>query len=418
MWKHAQQAAWRRRTAALALLLWLAGTCVGAKEREPGPRPALRIPVQPLGYHQPGKLYLLAHYSSSSLDFLDPTHLLFTFRESRLLQRTERSTGLDQAIHAVVLELPAGKVVHEAEWTLPDRQRYAWPLNHGEVLLRMGDDLYATDAQLALKPLLHVPSRLREVDTSPDGRMLIIESDVERHTPEEHARLKQHAEAVGADMPAEDVSVQLVSMDERKVKLTAHSERVGNLPATAEGFFGNEQLPGERWNVRFHPLATAHTDQGSIVAQVASTCQPEEHVLSANNVLVMSCPPKHGDRYAAVYSLNGRKLWDGRWQANFAWPAFRIARNGTTLAISWLAVSRPVGEFDAFDDNEVQAQVLTVLDSKTGGLRMALALDPVISAGGNFAVSADGNRLAVLNRGAVEVYDLPAAAPETERAAQ
>jgi ABC-type uncharacterized transport system permease subunit len=60
-----------------------------------------------------------------------------------------------------------------------------------------------------------------------------------------------------------------------------------------------------------------------------------------------------------------------------------------------------------------------VLDSRTGSLRLALLVKPIVSAGGNFALSPDGNRLAVVNHGAIEVYDLPAPAPAaTERAAQ
>ena len=70
-------------------------------------------------------------------------------------------------------------------------------------------------------------------------------------------------------------------------------------------------------------------------------------------------------------------------------------------------------------DEEVQNQVLSVLDSRTGGLRLAVLLKPIVSAGGNFALSADGNRLAVLNQGAIEVYDLPPPPPPaTERAAK
>ena len=38
-----------------------------------------------------------------------------------------------------------------------------------------------------------------------------------------------------------------------------------------------------------------------------------------------------------------------------------------------------------------------------------MVVSPIVSAGANFALSADGNRLAVVNRGAIEIYDLPAA---------
>ena len=110
------------------LLLFLATASAQAREHETGLQPTVRIPVEPLGYRPPGKLYLLARYSSSSLDFLDSTHLLFTFREPRLLLRGQGSGGLDQVIQAEVLELPTGKVVAEDQWLLHDRARYLWRL--------------------------------------------------------------------------------------------------------------------------------------------------------------------------------------------------------------------------------------------------------------------------------------------------
>jgi hypothetical protein len=136
--------------------------------------------------------------------------------------------------------------------------------------------------------------------------------------------------------------------------------------------------------------------------------------MSEQTVLILSCPPKRGDRFVAAYSLDGHKLWDGRWQSNFTWPAFRVAEGGATVAISWLAVNRPVTPTEGINDEEVQSQVLTVLDAHTGALRMGVVVNPIVSAGGNFALSADGNRLAVVNRGAIEVYDLPPPAPPAD----
>lgn len=155
------------------------------------------------------------------------------------------------------------------------------------------------------------------------------------------------------------------------------------------------------------------------VAQFESACDPSAKVLNEQSVLILSCRPGHDDRFVAAYSLDRRKLWDGRWQSNFTWPAFRVAQNGTSVAISWLAVNHAVSASAAINDEDVQNQVLSVLDSRTGGLRLALLLKPIVSAGGNFALSADGNRLAVLNKGAIEIYDLPPPPPSaTERAAK
>jgi hypothetical protein len=389
-----------------------------ARDRENGPQPTVRIPVEPLGYRPPGKLYLLARYSSSSLDFLDSAHLLLTFRQPKLLRR-EGSRGLDQVIHAAVLELPTGKVVAEDQWLLHDRGRYIWRLADNKILLRIGSHLYETDSQLHLKPLYESPTELEGVETSPDGRLLVLESELEKHTPEEHDRLVKHAAMVGANPPAEDVQIRMVRLDQPKLMLSARAEAAGEVPANIDGFFTQEQVKENVWNVRFHPYDKPGPTGGEIVAQTDSTCEPSEKVLNQQSVLILSCPRGHNDRFVAAYSLNSRKLWDGRWQSNFTWPAFRVAPDGTSVAISWLAVTRAVSAREPIDDDEVQNQVLSVLDSRTGSLRLALLIKPIVSAGGNFALSADGNRLAVLNHEAIEVYDLPPRAPlPTERAAK
>jgi hypothetical protein len=403
----------------VALLLCLVTGTAQARDHASGPQPALRIPVEPLGYRPPGKLYLLARYSSSSLDFLDATHLLLTFREPRLLSRGQSTEGLDQVIHADVLELPTGRIVAEDQWLLHDRGRYLWRLANDKVMLRIDSRLYETDSTLHLKPLFASPTELEQVETSPDGKVLVVESELEKHTPEEHERLAKKAALSGSKPPSEDVQIRMMRLDQPKLMLSAHADVAGDLPATIDGFFTQERLKEDVWNVRFHPYEKPEPTGGDIVAQIDSACEPSEKVLNQQSVLVLSCRPGHDDRFVAAYSLKRQKLWDGRWQSNFTWPAFRMAQDGASVAISWLAMSHAVSARDPINDDEVQNQVLSVLDSRTGSLRIALLLKPIVSAGGNFALSADGNRLAVLNHGAIEVYDLPAPAPPaSERAAK
>ena len=43
---------------------------------------------------------------------------------------------------------------------------------------------------------------------------------------------------------------------------------------------------------------------------------------------------------------------------------------------------------------------------------MSTAASPVLTAGQNFALSDDGERLAVLHDGAIEIYKVPAAPPK------
>lgn len=408
-----------RQGCLVALLLCLMTDAAQAREHESGPQPTMRIPVEALGYRPPGKLYMLARYTTGSLDFFDATHVLLTFRQPQLLVRQQGTDGLDQVIHADVLELPTGKIVAEEQWLLHDRGRYMWRLANDKAMLRIGSSLYETDSKLHLKTLFASPTELEAVETSPDGKLLVVESELEKHTLEEHERLVKKAAQSGSTPPSEDVQVRMMRLDQPKLMLTAHADAAGDLPATINGFFTQERLKENVWNVRFHPYEKPEPKGGDIIAQIDSACEPSEKVLNQESVLVLSCRPGHDDRFVAAYSLKSQKLWDGRWQSNFTWPTFRMAQDGGSVAISWLAISHPVSAKDTINDAEVQNQVLSVLDSRTGSLRIALLLKPVVSAGGNFALSADGNRLAVLNHGEIDVYDLPPPAPPpTERASK
>ena len=420
---HAQFAGRWRQGCLVTLLLCLMTNVAQAREHDSGPQPTMRIPVEQLGYRPPGKLYILARYTSSSLDFLDATHLLLTFRQPRLLLRQEGSDGLDQVIHADVLELPSGKIVAEEQWLLHDRGRYLWRLANDKVMLRIGSSLYETDSKLHLKPLFSSPTELEAVETSPDGKLLVVQNELEKHTAEEHEELVKKAAQSGSTPPSEDVQIRMMRLDQPKLMLSAHADAAGDLPATIDGFFTQERLKDKDkddvWNVRFHPYEKPEPTGGDIIAQIESACEPSEKVLNQQSVLVLSCRPGHDDRFVAAYSLKSQKLWDGRWQSNFTWPAFRMAQSGTSVAISWIAVNHPVSAMAPINDEDVQNQVLSVLDSQTGSLRLAVLLKPIVSAGGNFALSADGNRLAVLNHGEIEVYDLPAPSPPpSERAAK
>ena len=64
----------------------------------------------------------------------------------------------------------------------------------------------------------------------------------------------------------------------------------------------------------------------------------------------------------------------------------------------------------SLNDEDVQAQRVQVIDATTGTVLLATTASPILPAGENFALSPDGQQLAVLREGAIEVYNVPAAA--------
>jgi WD40 repeat protein len=65
--------------------------------------------------------------------------------------------------------------------------------------------------------------------------------------------------------------------------------------------------------------------------------------------------------------------------------------------------------------NAVQGQAVRVYDAASGKLVLETPVSPILDDGGNVAFSPSGRRIAVLNNGAIEVFDLPAAAPVPNR---
>ena len=88
----------------------------GLKERmipdrfpaQPSQPPNWSIPVEPLGFSQPGPIYMGSRNTLVSLDFISEDKLLFTFRVPGLLHRdAANAEGSDERqIRAVVLALP------------------------------------------------------------------------------------------------------------------------------------------------------------------------------------------------------------------------------------------------------------------------------------------------------------------------
>jgi hypothetical protein len=393
----------------LAALGSLTLTASAAKHEKAGsPPPALRIPTEPLGFYPQNSAYLISRTSSSSLDFIDSDHILFTFQSKGLLKRLPecQPDDEDQLIRAMVIHLPDGAVERSTEWRMHDRGRYLWPLRNGKFLVRQRDLLSVTDATLRLQPYIQAESPIRLVRLSPDARLLLVETDVEKHTEEEHRRLVQQASLEGLSPPREDVQLAIIRTDDRSV--ISHSRVLipSDLPIVDQGSL--EALPGRgnHWLVRYLPFR----GDPSTIAEVASSCRPTEIPLNERTTFIVTCG-ESADHLVQTATLDGKTLWSYRWDSHYIWPSTATSEDGRRVAFSTLRVARGVNASEPFDETDVQAQRIEVLDIATGRLDLTQFASPILSAGQNYALSPDGQRFAVLRDNAIEVYDLPTVAP-------
>ena len=391
------------------LALWLGVTLLAGaspKETPPTTSPEERILVGPLGYRPPGPLYMLSHKTFSSLDFVDRTHLLFTFRQPRLLRREAKASQSEngQIIQALVLDLPGGAVQTSAEWRLQDRSRYLWALGEGKFLVRRRNAYELTDASLQLRPYIEVATPVLATEISPDGRVLVIEHQFERHTTEQHSKLEAQAAKFGEPPPDEDTQITLIGTATRQTLGALHTELPISVPVTSNGYVGVVKDTGQdQFLVRYIPF------QGNAVllGKVASTCTPHENFLNSTAVMISSCGPKSPDTYLDAWTVDGKKLWSSRREGHLVMPTLAYARAGNRFAVALLRVSHTIDLADSLNDEDVREQVVQVFDAMTGTLLMSTNASPILTAGQNFALSDDGEHLAVLRQGAIEIYRVP-----------
>lgn len=405
MGSRGRAAAWHI-TGLAALVMWAPLCRADRPAAGPGgPQPAVRIPVDPLGYMPPSAFYVTYRLSSAALGFFDKDHLLFTFRVGGLLKREpgDPDGDDDQQIRAVVLDAHTGKVLKQTEWRMHDRSQYLWPFPDGKFLVRVRDSLYLTDESLTLEPYMTFPREIRAMQVSPDRRLLAIETV-------EPIKLKsQMGVPPGPEESGAPVKISIYPSGAKTPARVTEASGAALLPLMGDGLL--DTLEGKQnasWVMRDVPFE----GQPKILAQVKSTCQPSVQPVSATVALLMGCYGDEDDRPVVAVSEDGEELWHDRWQNRYVWGWFDYAENGSRFAYESVQVNRPISVFDSLDSEDITQQLVGVYDTQTGSLVIVRDASPVLTAGQNVALSADGRRFAVLRHGAVEIYDLPPVAPK------
>lgn len=399
-----------------------------------GLKPAAEIPVGPLGFAPPAPFYLGDRFAQVSLDFLDENTLLFTFRVPGLIARSPAAKGQDthaeRHIRAVVLSIPDGKVNAEALWTLHDHAPYLWTLRGGRFVLRDRDSLEVGDSTLRLRPYLRFPGVVNHIEFDPEQNWLIADTTESATVRQEQAANGAAGSVVGlpSSSSASVVThggavvgheassggtrdlVRILDANSGKVRLYSQVNGVVHLPLDGEGYYEALRGDGDRWMIVYEYFSGQMRGLG----WVQSTCDPPLEVPAPDEVIASGCLAS-GERQLNLLVRGKEKdpgrLWTATIASNQVWPLLRYSDNGLRLARATLEVNHPVGIYNPLDSSDIRGQIVQVFDLGTGRLAMTVPASPVLDGGGNFALSPSGSRLAVLNAGAIQVYDLPAAPP-------
>ncbi len=371
-------------------------------------RPEMTVEVEPLGFNPPGAYYQGQRQSLVSLDFLDENRLLFTFHAPGLIHRSANSDEEERQIRAVVLRLPAGTVESEALWTLHDHARYLWMLKDGHFLLRDENDLKMGDASLELKPLLHFPGPLLWMEMDPDQQYIVTDS----HEPASDANVaagagKQPEEAnAPAEAGAAEIVLRVLRRSSGQVLLVSRVHNPVYLPINATGYVETEQTNMRQWRLDLNHFAGGTRT----VAVLDSACDPRIDFVTQKQLVATACN-MDGTRRLVGLGMDGRRQWDAPTAPNQVWPILVMSPEGSRMARETLFVTHPIDAYSPLSFDDVVGQVVEVYDTATGKVVVRVPASPVLDGGGNVAISPSGRRLAVLDAGLIQVYDLTGSGP-------
>jgi hypothetical protein len=381
---------------------------------KPSLAPAFSIPIEPLGFSAPGPIYLGQRNSLASLDFIDENRLLFTFRVPGLMHR-EESVGPDgeaRQIRAVVLSLPSGAVTAEALWTVHDRVRYLWMLKDGQFLLRDRDSLLLGNAKLDLKPQLHFPGPLLWLEMDPSQQYLVTNSR-EPATAEEKpgdvpnpssARVDMTVDGAKPDAP--ELVVRILRRGSGQVMLVSRTRMSVHLPINSDGYIESLRGNGDQWLLNLKFFSGGSTELGKL----NSACAPGFDFVSQRELVATACDGAGSHRLMAM-TTDGRRLWEDLSSPQAIWPLLVMSPDGSRLARETLIVNHAVNAYSPLDSEDIKGQMVRVFDAANGKIELEAQAGPPLDAGGNVAFSPSGRRVALLNGGAIQVFELPEPPP-------
>jgi VWFA-related protein len=377
----------------------------------PSAEAAAHIELASLGYTAPSRMErLLGDEVGVTVDFVDAKHVLLTFDRRKLLKRLPDcpSTHEDRMIHAVIIEIPGGKAVREADWYLHDRRQYLWPLGDGRFLLRKLNSLYLVDSSLQEQLLLNSPKDVVWLTVSADRKQVILETK----NPGNDAKKLEDDAPQAAEKPNAKFQLDFFDIDSHTSQQTIESKNLVHLNAAGTGY-ADVLRKGDLWLIRFGPTPA----QRRSIARVRSRCTPEVFYSSKNSLLIGRCSANLADYSVTAFTLTGHRLWRQHWKSKRFSPAVVHSDDDRRIAVNSFSVPQSTAPAPAADEDETDTgpqQNIQILETASGETVQSFVAAPAMVSAQNFSLSPDGMQFAILHDSQIELYDLPKVSAEEQ----
>lgn len=374
-------------------------SCTVAVEGTPdsGGTPPTVLDMAKLGYGRIDRREMTAFQHANVLTYVGPDRLLLTFDLHRMRRRVSEGprASFTHTVRAVLIDSHTKQVVRAIDWQVDGEDQYVWAAGRDGVLVHTGDQLRLLDADLATQQTYDLATgELQWVALSPNGKLSAIGILRERHTPEEHTRLRTS----GNSEPQEDTEVIL--LDNTLQPLHTAVQRSNAPPAVLldDGELEVVGLGGDRWRLdddRFD--GSTHT-----VAEVRSDLVPTAQA-GLGGILFVKGRSAGGSWYR-ILRLDGRAVLRGTTSPRQVEEASVGADN--TFAVRVVRATTGVAPNGRIHTDGLLGEEVTVYRTPDGKPLRSAVLRDVPLTEQSFALSADGQQFAVLGLHSVSIYGL------------
>jgi hypothetical protein len=290
-------------------------------------------------------------------------------------------------------------VLRLVEWLIPDHKQYLWQAGAGRVVVHVGDELRVYGTGLQLEHRILVGGALRFLAIAPDGRSLAFGAVRERHSPELHKLVESETRAE----PEEDVEVKVLDANYEIQRTMMRSSRA-MAPLLIDG---GEILLRQQDEIHWAVVNHLWAEEEKTLLRAASVCKPKANVLTEDLILVVGCM-ESGAKWHVALRTDGRQILRRTSTANELAQHANADAAGDTFAIAAPRMASGIASGIYFRPVDLAGESLSVYNARDGKLRFSTFVKAPAPSHQEFALSPNGDQLAVIEGAHVSLITLPA----------
>ena len=351
-----------------------------------------------LGYSPREKREVISFGYDASLTYLDAQNLLFTFDLHKLRERKGDSLQESmRTVRAVLIDPSSQQVKRMLDWRVQGEGRYIWRVGQDKLMVHVGNQLRLFGPDLNPIRSASVPGTLAWISAAPSGNRFAVGIYRERHTPEVHREL---FEAIGGE-PTEDIDLQVYDGD-LKLLLTVPRSSESYPPILSDlGEIRVRSIGHTHWQIsEYRWDRTEHT-----IAHTNSNCRPWISTAPSGYIFMIGCGSVPGARWYRMLRPDGHPVLKAFSPSEDIEQAFSSV-DPSEFAVRVVKIVRPVTSGQTFGKSDIGREEISVYRYADGHRLFSTAVAEVPMIEQSFALSPNGNQLALVGEDSINFYSI------------